>query len=90
MSIALISYSWDSDPHKLWVRDLAIRLLDAGITVKLDQWHLVPGDQLPHFMETAVRESEHGLVVCTRRYKGRSDNRVGGVGYEGEIMSAEC
>lgn len=89
MSTAFISYSWDSDDHKLWVRDLATRLHGEGITVKLDQWHLVPGDQLPQFMETAVRESDHVLVVCTRRYKDRSDNRAGGVGYEGDIMSAD-
>lgn len=89
MSIAFISYSWDGDDHKLWVRELATRLHSEGVTVKLDQWHLVPGDQLPQFMETAVRESDHVLVVCTRRYKERSDNRTGGVGYEGDIMSAE-
>ena len=89
MSTAFISYSWDSDDHKQWVHDLATRLHGEGITIKLDQWHLVPGDQLPQFMETAVRESDHVLVACTRRYKERSDNRTGGVGYEGDIMSAE-
>ena len=89
MSNAFISYSWDSDDHRLWVRDLATRLHSEGVTVKLDHWHLVPGDQLPQFMETAVRESDHVLVVCTRRYKERSDNRTGGVGYEGDVMSAE-
>lgn len=89
MTAAFISYSWDNDDHKVWVHDLATRLHGEGITVKFDQWHLVPGDQLPQFMETAVRESDHVLVVCTRRYKVRSDNRTGGVGYEGDIMSAE-
>lgn len=58
MTTAFISYSWDNDDHKMWVRDLATRLHGEGITVKLDQWHLVPGDQLPQFMETAVRK--HG------------------------------
>lgn len=89
MGTAFISYSWDSDSHKLWVHCLASRLHGEGIAVKLDQWHLVPGDQLPQFMETAVRESDYVLVVCTRRYKERSDNRTGGVGYEGDVMSAE-
>jgi len=40
-------------------------------------------------MEKAVRESDYVLIVCTRQYRDRSDNRVGGVGYEGDIMSAE-
>ena len=89
MTSAFISYSWDDDAHKVWVRDLATRLRASGIEVTLDQWHLVPGDQLPQFMESAVRNSDFVFVVCTPRYKARSDNRTGGVGYEGDIMTAE-
>ena len=55
----------------------------------LDQWHTVPGDQLPEFMEMAVRENDYVLIVCTPRYKDRSDKRVGGVGYEGDVMTGE-
>ena len=40
-------------------------------------------------MERAVRESDFVIIVCTPRYKTRSDNRSGGVGYEGDIMSGE-
>lgn len=89
MTTAFISYSWDSDEHKVWVRDLAVRLRTSGIEVTLDQWHLVPGDELPQFMEAAVRSCDFVLVVCTPRYKDRSDKRTGGVGYEGDIMTAE-
>ena len=89
MTTAFISYSWDSDEHKAWVREFATRLRASGIDVALDQWHLVPRDQLPQFMESAVRSSDFVLVICTPRYKARSDNRTGGVGYEGDIMTAE-
>jgi hypothetical protein len=89
MTKAFISYSWDDDAHKRWVRDLASRLRSDGADVTLDQWHLVPGDQLPAFMETAVRESDFVLIVCTARYKQRSDARSGGVGYEGDIISGQ-
>lgn len=89
MTTAFVSYSWDSDAHKSWVRDLATRLRTCGIDVVLDQWHLAPGDQLPHFMESAVQSSDYVLVVCTPRYKTRSEHRTGGVGYEGDIMTAE-
>jgi len=89
MPTAFISYSWESDQHKAWVRDFAARLRADGIDVRLDQWDLVPGDQLPEFMERAVRESDFVLVVCTPRYREKSDQRVGGVGYEGDIMSGE-
>jgi hypothetical protein len=89
MPTAFISYSWDSEEHRDWVRHLAVRLQHDGVDITLDQWHLVPGDRLPHFMEQAVRASDFVLIVCTRRYKKRSDQRSGGVGYEGDIMSAE-
>jgi hypothetical protein len=40
-------------------------------------------------METAIRESDFVLVICTPRYKVRSDSRAGGVGYEGDIITGE-
>jgi hypothetical protein len=40
-------------------------------------------------METAVRENEQVLIICTPKYKEKSDARTGGVGYEGDIMTAE-
>jgi hypothetical protein len=89
MTKVFISYSWDNDDHKNWVRELATRLRMDGIDATLDQWHLVPGDQLPEFMERSVRESDYVLIICTHKYKERSDNRKGGVGYEGDIITAE-
>ena len=84
-----ISYSWDDDPHKDWVKVFATRLRSDGVDVTLDQWHLQPGDQLPAFMEGAVRENDYVLIVCTPTYADRSNRRVGGVGYEGDIMTGE-
>jgi hypothetical protein len=84
-----ISYSWDNENHIKWVRDLATRLRSDGIDVTLDQWHLVPGDQLPEFMERSVSESDYVLIICTHKYRVRSINRQGGVGYEGDIITAE-
>jgi TIR domain len=86
---AFISYSWDDSPHQDWVKSLAARLRHDGVDVTLDQWSLAPGDQLPQFMETAVRDNDFILIICTPRYKQKSDSRQGGVGYEGDIMTAE-
>ena len=41
------------------------------------------------FMERAIRDNQFVVIVCTPRYKHRSDAREGGVGYEGDIMTAE-
>jgi hypothetical protein len=86
---AFISYAWESDEIKLWVKDLATKLRADGIDAKLDQWEVVPGDQMPHFMEKSVKDNDYVLIICTPKYKSKSENRVGGVGYEGDIMTAE-
>ncbi len=88
---AFISYSWDSEQHKSWVRDIATRLRDDGINVTLDQWHSFPGSghQLPEFMEKSIRENDFVLIICTPEYKEKSDLRIRGVGYEADIITAE-
>jgi hypothetical protein len=86
---AFISYSWDDDSHKHWVRAVASKLRGDGVDVTLDRWAVEPGDQLPRLMETSIRENDFVVIVCTPNYKRRSDNRQGGVGYEGDIMTAE-
>jgi hypothetical protein len=84
-----ISYAWESDDPKMWVKMLATELRGNGIDATIDQWTVAPGDQMPHFMEKSVRENEYVLIICTPKYKAKSDNRIGGVGYEGDIMTAE-
>lgn len=86
---AFVSYSWDDDVHIAWARELATRLRADGVAASIDQWAAVPGDQLTEFMERAIAENKHVVIVCTPRYKERSEKRVGGVGYEGDIMTAE-
>ncbi len=86
---AFISYSWDDESHKAWVRELAGRLRADGVDVTLDQWSTIPGDQLPAFMERAIGDNQFVVIICTPQYKLRSDRREGGVGYEGDIMTAE-
>jgi hypothetical protein len=41
-----ISYSWESDGHKDWVRNFAEQLSQNGVNVRLDQWHTGPGQSL--------------------------------------------
>jgi TIR domain len=84
-----ISYSWDSDDHKAWVKALAARLRSDGVDVTLDDWHVRPATKLPHFMENGVRDSDFVLVVCTAGYRKKGDARKGGVGYEDGIITGE-
>ena len=89
-STAFISYSWDDESHKRWVNDFATRLRNDGVGATFDKWETEPGDQLPEFMEQAIANNDFILIICTPRYKARSEAREGGVGYEGHVMTAEA
>jgi hypothetical protein len=83
-----VSYAWENAELRSWVKSLATRLRADGINIILDVWETAPGDQLPVFMEKAIRESDFVLIICTPAYRARSNTRKGGVGYEGDILSA--
>lgn len=89
MTKVFISYAWESEEHRAWVKALADRLLADGIEAIVDQYDLELGDRLPQFMEQSVRSSDYVLIVCTPAYKQKADARIGGVGYEGHIISGE-
>lgn len=89
MTKVFISYSWEDDEHKNWVRSLTDKLLENGIDATLDQYDLSLGDRLPQFMEQSVTNADYVLIICTPTYKEKSDARKGGVGYEGHIITGE-
>lgn len=86
---AFVSYSWDDDSHKAWVKELSAQLRADGVDVTLDQWAVVPGDQMPAFMERGIRDCQFVIIVCTPDYKEKADSRSGGVGYEENVITAE-
>jgi hypothetical protein len=87
--VVFVSYSHDSQAHKLWVLDLATRLRRSGIDAILDQWDIGPGGDLPHFMEQSLARSARVLMICTDRYVEKANAGVGGVGYEKMIVTAD-
>ncbi len=84
-----VSYSHDSQEHKKWVLDLATRLRNSGVDAIIDQWELRPGDDLPHFMETHLADSDYVVMVCTDIYVEKANEGTGGVGYEKMIITAD-
>jgi hypothetical protein len=84
-----VSYSHDSQEHKKWVLDLATRLRNSGVDAIIDQWELRPGDDLPHFMETHLADSDYVVMVCTDKYVEKANAGTGGVGYEKMIITAD-
>jgi len=85
-----ISYSWEDTEHKSWVRELAISLRKDGVEIILDQWDLILGDSLTEFMEASISKSDFVLIICTPNYKIKADRRIGGVGYEESIITAQA
>ena len=83
-----VSYSHDSAAHKKWVLEFATTLRNRGVDAVLDQWDLRPGDDLPHFMETQLENSDFALMVCTEKYVEKANAGEGGVGYEKMIMTS--
>lgn len=86
-----ISYSRTSPARIEWVIDLAERLSRAGVHVMIDEWDLKPGQDLYHFMETMVKDSEvcKVLMILDKIYTEKADGRLGGVGTETQIISPQ-
>jgi hypothetical protein len=86
---AFISYSHESSPHKDWVLKLATDLRAKGVDVVLDQWDLVPGQDVSLFMQRGISEADRVIMVCSTAYVTKSEEGVGGAGYERLIVTGE-
>ena len=86
---AFISYSWDSDAHKDWVREFADALIRNGINVTLDQYDLKIGADRFAFMEQSVASADVVLCVCSPSYVDRANGREKGVGVETTLITPE-
>jgi len=87
--ICFISYSWDSEDHKKWVREFAVKLTENGIQVFLDQWDVSLGEDVTQWMEKSIEASDFVLMICTPEYAIKANSRRGGVGYESTIITGD-
>jgi hypothetical protein len=84
-----ISYSWDSDNHREWVRKLADALEEINeLHVVWDGYDLDALKDKNIFMEAGIYDSDYIIVIATKKYKEKADNRSGGVGIETYLASA--
>lgn len=68
--------------------EFATTLRNRGVDAVLDQWDLVPGDDLPHFMETELSKCDYVVIVCSETYVNKANAGEGGVGYEKMIVTS--
>ena len=72
-----ISYSWDDEEHKCWVRKLADDLRRKyNISSLLDQYEPA-GSDLVEFMNKGIRSADKVLMIGTPLYKQKSESGVG-------------
>lgn len=86
-----ISYSWTTKEYQQSVIELASRLRDDGVDVKLDVWDLKEGQDKYVYMEQCVTNPaiDKVLILSDKAYTEKADQRKGGVGDETTIISAE-
>lgn len=85
---AFISYSWDNEDHKNWVKKLATDLRSHGVDAIVDQWTRL-GDDLSFFMEQGLTNSHLVICVCSVNYIKKANAGIKGVGYEKRILASE-
>lgn len=83
-----VSYSWDSDEHKIRVQSFVEQLQKDGFEVYVDQ-NMSLGEEITRFMEAGIVKCDRILMICTPKYKKKADSRQGGVGYESRICTSE-
>ena len=82
-----ISYSWDNENHKEWVKKLATDLKNKGVDVVIDIWNLKIGQDVPLYMEKGIIDSDKVICILTSIYKKKADDLRDGVGYETSVAS---
>ncbi len=82
-----LSYSQDTAEHMQWVSDLGTKLRQNGVHTTFAQWNLIHNQDPTQFMESAVRDSDRVLVICTDSYVRKANDGEGGVGYEPTIVT---
>jgi tetratricopeptide (TPR) repeat protein len=89
-----ISYAWEDDDYRLWVKQFATRLRADGVDARLDAWHLEETDNIPAFMNREIRHAERVLVLCSPAYRIKvhateDGERSTGVGWEAGLLTGQ-
>lgn len=87
--VVFISYSWDSEDHKSWVRKLSDDLRTKyAVNTLLDQYNR-GGYDLIQFMNKGIEIADRVILIGTPAYKEKSEKYDGGAKYEDQLISAE-
>lgn len=89
MKEIFISYSYDSQEHEDWVKELAIKLEEfADFNVKFDKFDLTVYSEKNKYMEDGVFNSDTIIVIASENYVKKANERTAGVGIETSMIAA--
>lgn len=84
-----ISYSWDNEQHRAWVKTFVDALEQIEeITTVWDGYDLDSLIDKNFFMEKGIHEADYVVAIATARYKAKADDRKNGVGLETFLATA--
>ncbi len=88
--IVFLSYARTNQEHIEKITNFASILRKDGIDVKFDEWDLKVGNDLYFFMENNIkRESDKVLLILTKEFVEKANDRKSGVGTETQLISKE-
>ena len=88
--VVFISYSWDSDEHKAWVKKLSNDLRTRYSVYTLLDQNNRGGYDLITFMTKGVQRADRVLLIGTPEYRRKSElYDGGGVKYEDQLITIE-
>lgn len=83
---AFVSYAHGNKDIESLALKIATRLQESGVNTLFDKWDLKLGDDKNYFMEQ-IKSKDFVFVVCDVNYRNKSNNRIGGVGTETQIIA---
>jgi hypothetical protein len=82
-----VSYSHDSDEHIAWVLNFCAHLQqNAGIRVIVDEVNYERSLNWSSFMLKNISKSDFVLVICTKKYRSKSEDLTGNSGVSRETI----
>jgi hypothetical protein len=84
-----ISHTSRTKSDEEWVAELALYLLDKGVQVRLDKFHLRRGMDLPQWMCNELAMADRVVIITDEAYKAKADGRSGGVGWETMVIQGD-
>lgn len=84
-----ISHTSKAPADIKWIETLALYLMECGVQIRLDRFHLRRGMDFAQWMCNELAMAHKVIVICDEVYKRKADGRLGGVGWETMLIQGD-